>query len=146
MATHTFNYTLFQEQFPAYASAPVESVLAAYFAQATNFVNPNDNWCRGLNSDSLDYALNCLVAHFAYINALIAGGTDTVIVTGSTIDKVSVSLLAPPVKNMFQYWLATSPYGKQLLALLSVKSAGGWYVGSGLAERRAFRKVYGTFR
>jgi hypothetical protein len=146
MATHTFNYTEFQAQFPAYASSPVESVLDVYFGLATSFVNPNDNWCRGLNGDTLDYALNLLVAHYAYINEQIAMGQDNVIVTGAGIDKVTVSLLAPPVKNMFQYWLATSPYGKQLLALLSAKSAGGWYVSKGITERRAFRKAGGTFR
>jgi len=146
MATHTFNYELFQAQFPVYASAPPESVLQAYFAQATTFVNPDDNWCGGLNAGALDYALNCLVAHYAYINDLIAQGQTTVIVTSSTIDKVSVSLMEPPVKDMFSYWLATSPYGKQLLALLTAKAAGGWTISTGLPERRAFRKVYGTFR
>jgi hypothetical protein len=146
VALHTFNYSEFVLQFPAYATAPPESQLQAYFALATNFVNPNDNWCGGLNDGSLDYALNCLVAHYAYINDLISMGQNSVIVTSSTVDKVSVSLLAPPVKDFFQYWLATSPYGKQLLALLRVKAAGGWYVSKGLTERRAFRKVGGTFR
>lgn len=146
MTTHVFNYPEFQSQFVEYASSPVESVLDVYFALATNFVNPDDNWCGGLNGSTLDYALNCIVAHYCYINDQIAMGVDNVIVTASGIDKVTVSLLAPPIKNMFQYWLSTSPYGKQLLALLSVKSAGGWYVGAGISERRAFRKAYGTFR
>lgn len=146
MSTHVFNYPLFQAQFPDYASAPLESVLDVYFDLATSFVNPNDNWCGGLKASTLDYALNCLVAHYCYINNQIAMGQDTVIVTAAGIDKVTVSLLAPPVKNMFQYWLATSPYGKQLLALLSAKSAGGWYVSKGITERRAFRKAGGTFR
>lgn len=146
MATHVFDYGTFQEQFPLYATAPAEAVLLVYFDMATSFVNPDDNWCGGLSGTTLDYALNLLVAHYCYINAMINAGQDTVIVTATSIDKVSVSLLAPPVKGFFQYWLATSPFGKQLLALLNAKSAGGWYVSKGLTERRAFRKVGGTFR
>jgi hypothetical protein len=146
VATHVFNYSLFQEQFPTYATAPAESVLLVYFDMATSFVNPDDNWCGGLSGNALDYALNLLVAHYCYINALIAKGQTASIITASSIDKVSVNLLAPPVKNMFQYWLATSPFGQQLLALLRAKSAGGWYVSPGIPERRGFRKAYGTFR
>jgi hypothetical protein len=51
---------------------------------------------------------------------------------------------APPAANAWQYWLNTSPYGMQLLALLQAKGVGGLYVG-GLPERDAFRKVYGVF-
>lgn len=144
--THTFDYALFVEQFPAYASSPAQSVLQVYWDVGTNFVDPNDNLCGGLNGDTLQYALNLMVAHQAYINALIADGQDTVVVTGSSIDKISVNLLAPPVKDGFQYWLQTSPYGKQLAALLRAQFAGGFYSAVGLPERRAFRKVYGTFR
>ena len=80
--THTFDYALFQEQFPAYASAPVQSVLQVYWDVGTNFIDPNDNLCGGLNGDVLQYALNLMVAHQAYINALIADGQRSVGVTG----------------------------------------------------------------
>jgi len=145
MTTHAFSYTLFQAQIPAYAVAPDESVLAAYYAQASAYVDPNDNWCGGLADGALDLALNLLTAHLAYINGLIAGGSTATIVTSSSVGQVSVGLLAPPVKGMFQYWLAASPYGQQLLAMLQVRAAGGWSVTPGIPERRAFRKGYGTF-
>lgn len=144
MSTHTFQYALFQDQFPAYSVAPPESVLSVYFDLATLFVDPNDNWCGGLDGASLDYALNCIVAHYCYINALIAQGQNTAIVTGATIDKVTVNLLAPPVKSNWQYWLSASPYGKQLLALLeSIAALGIW--SPGLPEGSAFRRVGGGF-
>lgn len=145
MTTHTFNYPLFQQQIPAYASSPAQSVIEAYWETGTAYISADDA-CGGLQGAALDLALNLLAAHLAYINGLIANGQDTVVVTGSTIDKVSVTLLAPPVKGMFQFWLATSPYGKQLLAMLAVKSAGGWSITKGIPERRAFRKGGGTFR
>ena len=60
------------------------------------------------------------------------------------IDKVTVTNMPPPVKNGWQFWLATTPYGMQLWALLKRMAGAGLYIG-GLPERRAFRKVFGTF-
>jgi hypothetical protein len=147
MATHTFNYALFQQQCPEFATSPVETTLQIYFNMALQFANQgNDNFCGGFNGDALDLVLNYLTAHIAKQQAMIADGQDTVIVTASAIDKVSVSLLAPPVKNMMQYWLATTPYGKQVLALARAQFASGFYVSVGLPERTGFRKVGGLFR
>jgi hypothetical protein len=147
MATHTFNYALFQQQCPAFATSPPEATLQVYFNMALPMANEgNDNWCGGFSGSDLDLILNLLTAHIAQQQAMIANGQDTVIVTSSTIDKVSVSLLAPPVKNMFQYWLATTPYGKQVLALARAAFAGGFYSAVGNPERWGFRKVGGRFR
>lgn len=147
MALHTFNYPLFQQQVPAMAVTPSSTLLGFYFGMAVSFVNNGyDNFCGGLNGATLDLALNLMTAHIAQIQATILAGQDTVVVTGSSIDKVSVSLLAPPVKNSFQYWLQTTPYGKMLAALARSQFAGGFYVSAGIPERRGFRKAYGTFR
>lgn len=143
---HTFNYPLFQTQIPEFAASPPQATLQIYFNMALPMANGgNDSFCGGFSGDSLDLILNLLTAHIAKQQALIAAGQTAVVVTGSTIDKVSVSLLAPPVKNMFQYWLATTPYGQQVLALARAQFAGGFYAAKGLPERRGFRKVYGTF-
>lgn len=147
MSTHTFNYALFQQQIPEFATSPSEDVLQAYFDMVLPMANNgNDSWCGGFSGSSLDLILNLLTAHMAKIQELIAQGQTAVIVTSSTIDKVSVGLLAPPVKNMFQYWLATTPYGQQVLALARARFAGGFYSSVGLNERGAFRKVGGVFR
>lgn len=146
MATHTFDYALFQQQIPAYATTPAESVIAGYWDIATTYIPAVDNFCGGLQGNGLQLVLNLLTAHLIYQGNLIAKGQTAAIVTSSTIDKVSVSLMEPPVKGMFQYWLATTPYGQQLLAMLTLRSSGGWNVSKGLPERRAFRKVGGTFR
>ncbi|OWK47571.1 hypothetical protein FRUB_01270 [Fimbriiglobus ruber] len=53
--------------------------------------------------------------------------------TGATIDKISVTLEPPPAPNAWQYWLQSSPYGQQLLALLQVVSA------AASTSRRVFR-------
>lgn len=146
MATHTFNYALFQQQCPEFATAPTQDILQVYFDMATQYANPDDNWCGGFNGAGLDLVLNLLTAHIAKIQQLVAAGQDSVIVTAATIDKVSISLMQPPVKDSFQYWLMTTPYGKQILALARAKFGGGFYAATGLHERHGFRKVGGTFR
>ena len=147
MATHTFNYALFQEQIPEFATSPSQATLQVYFDMALPMANNgNDSWCGGFNGAALDMILNLLTAHIAKIQQAVAAGQRTMIVNSATINKVTVSLVAPPTKNMFQYWLATTPYGMQVLALARAQFAGGFYSAKGLPERRAFRKVGGTFR
>lgn len=92
--------------------------------------------------------LNYLTAHFLKLNVMMKGSGDysggTGVVTGATVDKVSVTMAAPPFKSGWQFWLSQTPYGAQLWALLTLRSAGGYYIG-GRPERRAFRKVGGNF-
>lgn len=144
---HTLNLTAFRLMFPAFADAtkfPDEYIQIQWTA-ATGFLGSYDGCL--LAGDALQLALNYLTAHLMQSNVLLlAGGPSaTVGVTiGATIDKITVSMAPPPAKNGWQWWLLTTPYGAQLWALLSAKSAGGFYFG-GLPERRGFRKVYGTF-
>lgn len=91
--------------------------------------------------------LRFLTAHFLKLNVMMTAGGGagvTGVVTGATIDKVSVTMAAPPIRSGWQQWLAQTPYGAQLWALLSLRSAGGLYIG-GRPERQAFRKVGGNF-
>lgn len=146
MAVHNvLNISAFRGAFPAFADPTKfpDVMLNAYYANAGLYIDQNDN-CSGLNGATLDFALQLMTAHLLYSFTLIAAGQTSVVVQGATIDKVTVSLTPPPVKNMWQWWLATSPYGLQLQALLSVRSVGGWAIG-GNPERMAFRKVGGFF-
>lgn len=89
-----------------------------------------------------------IVAHIGYLltNANTVGNSQGggAVVSG-TEGSVSASFVPPPVKTGLEYYLSGSVYGQMLWAMLNVQSAGGVYVG-GLPERRAFRKVGGTFR
>lgn len=142
---HTLNLTNFRGAFPAYANAVTfpDAMLLAYFANATSYIDANDNWS-GLNSATLDWALQLLTAHITASFVLISKGKTNIIIQGSSISKVSVTLTPPPDGSSWEWWLSTTPYGIQLRALLDVQSAGGWSVG-GIPERRGFRKAYGTF-
>ena len=146
MSTHTLNLTTFRAAFPAYSNSTSfpDAQIQAYFANATSYINANDSWCGGLSGATLDWALQLLTAHITASFVLISQGKTNIIINSSTVSKVSVSLTPPPAKTTWEWWLSSTPYGLQLLALLDVQSAGGWSVG-GLPERRAFRKVGGVF-
>lgn len=89
-------------------------------------------------------AIYLMAAHLLAIQQQAKTGGTAGVVTGSSIDKVSVQMMAPPVKNQWQWWLSTTPYGAELLALLQSKSAGGFYIPGSLAMK-GFRKAGGNF-
>lgn len=147
MAQQTLDIPTFRLLFPEFANATTfpDAYITAQWDVAVSAMGDVDGWL--LAGPALKTALNYLTAHLMKINVLIAsggGGGVTGVVTGATIDKVSVQMAAPVTKSGWQYWLASTPYGMQLWAFLQMKSAGGLYIG-GRPERRAFRKVYGNF-
>lgn len=133
----TFNVAQFRAAYPEFgATPPTDATLQGYWNTATCFVSDcNYGWLRG---DCRAQVLNLLAAHIATLAALIAVGETPGIVTGATIDKVSVTLEPPPATSQQQWWFNLTPYGAQAWALLSVRSVGGFYVG-GSATRAGFR-------
>ncbi|MEY0016937.1 DUF4054 domain-containing protein [Providencia rettgeri] len=84
-----------------------------------------------------------VVAHLLYLkNERADSESVSAIVTGVTIDKVSVSMASPSVGTNRDYWFGLSDYGKQFLAALRC-SALKYY--GGMGERTAFRGVGGQF-
>ena len=146
MSSHSvLNIANFRAAFPAFSNAITypDALLNLQYANAGTYISQNDSY-DGLSGASLDFALQLLLCHLLFSYSLIANGQTNVIVSSSTVADVSVSLEPPPAKTSWQWWLSTSPYGLQLLALLKLQSAGGWAIG-GLPESRAFRKVGGIF-
>ena len=145
MTDLVFDVTAFRLAFPAYANATTypDATLQMNWNLATCYMDPNGN-DGFLQGTCRQTALNFLTAHITYTADLISAGQTSIIVQNATIDKVAVGLTPPPVKTNWQWWLNTSPYGIQLLSLLSARSVGGWMPG-GLPERSAFRKVGGIF-
>lgn len=141
----TFDVALFREQFPVFANATAypDAMLQMYWDMATCYVTDigNYGWLQGR---CRQLAINLMTAHLTALSIIVAGGQVPGLVQSATIDKVSVSLTPPPLKNQWQWWLSTTPYGQQLLALLQNRSVGGWYIG-GRPELAAFRKVGGRF-
>lgn len=144
MATHTLDLAAFRLLFPAFADDTKfpDAVIQAQWNAATAIMTDQDNWA--LCGDKLQTALDYLAAHLMQLNALASSGGGGGIVKSSTVDKVSVTLEAPPAKSQWAWWLNQTPYGATLLALLGIAGAGGFYVG-GLPEQAAFRTVGGGF-
>ena len=144
MADITFDIAAFRLAFPAFASVAAypDLTVQGYWDAAICYINPNNYGY--LQGASRARALNLMTAHLLAIQDIIKSGQQVGFTTQATIDKISVAMQAPPSANAWQYWLNTTPYGMQLLALLGAKGVGGLYIG-GLPERAGFRKAYGVF-
>ena len=147
MATHTLDLTKFRALFPEFANDVKypDATLQQWFTVAGTYLGLTDYAC-GLNGDTLDLALMQLTAHLLKSATMLSGNKGApMVMTSATIDKVSISTLAPPIKTAWQHWLSTTPYGLMLWALLSMKSAGGFVYG-GTPELSGYRRIGGIFR
>lgn len=141
-----YDDAVFRATLPFFADTTVypEAAMQQNFTNGISYIS---NYNRGtLNGPSRQLALYLMTGHLAALNDLIIAQDGSVpgLITNAVIDKVQVTIQPPPSKNQFQYWLGLTPWGQQLLALLSVKSVGGFYVG-GQPETAGFRRVYGGF-
>lgn len=147
--TIELNLTLFRERFPQFAIPAVfpDAAVTVNWVMATQYVS--DSSYGSMSVTARELGIQLMTAHLMALAVIQAsnGGTGTPgIATGATIDKVSVSLATPPFgTSEWRYWLNLTPYGAQLLALLSAQAAGGFYIG-GWPERSAFRVAGGVFR
>src|ERR1700685_802222 len=92
----TFDVTLFRQQFPAFSNATnfPDATLQMYWDLATCYIS--DVNCGVLNGSCRQKAINLMTAHLTQISVIVrtnptTSGTPKV-VTGSTIDKISVTL------------------------------------------------------
>jgi hypothetical protein len=146
-----YNDPAFRAQFAEFADPtayPAITISNSYFT-ATAFINDVNSPCRTLRGNALVVAMNYLTAHLLYLSLTATNAVSPVyngggMVTSASIGEISATKLAPPVEDGWQYWLASSPYGQALWALLKLKSVGGTAV-NGLPERTGFRKIGGVF-
>lgn len=148
MAQHVLDIANFRIIFPEFANPAAfpagypDAMVQAFWDVAVTYLGDYDGCL--LDGGALQMALNYLTAHLLKLTAMAAAGQTPAILTQAVIDKVSVTLAAPPAKNAWAWWLNLTPYGVQLWALLSIKGAGGFYVGGSLA-RAGFRGPSGGF-
>lgn len=131
----------FRTQFPVYFGSS-DAQITMYFNMATDYISVKNYGLLKDNSRTL--ALYLLTAHLLHIAGQVSNNIHSGVVTSATEGSVSVSLMQPNVTSALKFWLNQSPYGQQLLALLSVKSAFGLYVG-GSKSQANIRKSDGTF-
>jgi hypothetical protein len=128
MSSIVFDINDFRIKYPIFDSIS-DSVVLRAFDSAEMFIS-NNNSCY-LNENRLKYVLYLMTAHILQIGIDTAsnnGGTAG-IVSSASIDKISVSFEARISKSAFQYFLNKTIYGEEILALFSLWSAGGYYVG-----------------
>lgn len=131
MTTIVLDIAAFRAMFPAYADATTypDGTITVWWSAASNFIS--DEYCPGWSNfmtlKQQTLALSLMTAMWGDLTAQIVAGDATGIITSATIDKISVQVAEPPVKNQWQYWLTSSPYGQQLLALLQLAGVGGKY-------------------
>ena len=144
MTAIVMTYATFRAMFPAFADtvAYPDASLDLQFAMATGYVSPEVSG--DMTAAVQQSAVYLMTAHLLALGALIAAGKTPAVVQQAGIDQVTVTLQPPPVRGQWRWWLSTTPYGQQLLALLDAQSVGGFFVG-GIPERDAFRKAYGVF-
>jgi hypothetical protein len=144
VTTPAYNDANFRLLFPAF-SDPLKypmAVLQANWTQASFYINiyTTINW----SSDQLQLAVDLLAAHITASNDLVAAGVTQMLIVGATEGTVTVSGAPPPVASGFGWWLATTPYGARLRALLDVVASIGFYVG-GMFPRAGFRNGWGNY-
>ncbi len=141
--TIDLNIQTFRATFPLYADETEypDVLLNAQYEIGKCYVADND--CTMAES-CREYALQAMLAHLLYIRDQVNSGNNIGVITSASEGEVSVSLATPVVDDEWHYWFNSSPFGRELIALLEVQSVGGFYVG-GNPERRAFRKAGGVF-
>lgn len=135
-----FDIAAFRAAFQAFEDVVIypDATIQIYADAAPCYLSDRGCGCETLNTQ-------LLVAHLLMLNdRALAGNGSGGLVTSAGIDKVSVSIAPPPTTSAWGYWLSTTPYGVQLMALLKRCSVGGIYVGGG-RERSAFRAAGGRF-
>lgn len=122
-----FDYAAFQAQIPQYSDPAQypEELVQNYWNAAINYIS--DINFGVIHDESRRFAINLMVAHLIFIQALTAAGQVPALMQNATIDKISVGVTPPPIPNQWQWWLNLSPYGQQLLAQLQSQTAGGFF-------------------
>lgn len=143
MRTINFNLIQFREMFPVFSNTFTypDALIVAMSENATSYVSNQTGGCfvGKMKPAQQVLALNLMTAHLSYLMGLVNTQQSPGIVQAATIDKVSVTLVPPPEKNQWQWWLNQSPFGQQLLALLQVAAAAGYFIPGGLPARAGFR-------
>lgn len=136
----------FRKMFPAYSdSQTFSNEMIKMWLDVAN-VHLKKSW--SLSGKTYEHAIMLMLAHLLHSVAKTSSGNaesgPAGIVTSATEGSVSVSFATPTTKDAWEFWLASSPYGLQLWALLQQLGTGGLFIG-GLPERSAVRKVGGVF-
>lgn len=144
MATLEFDVDDFRAQFPGRFPDPpnTDAFIEIFWDAAVCYVSPDT--FGALSADCRRDVLNFVTAHLITLSdAAVAGSQPGFVVSGS-IDKISVTLQAPPNNSAFQFFLNQTPDGIQAYTLLYIRGTGGTYFGA-FNELGSIRRAGGVF-
>lgn len=121
----------FRTDFPEFADTVkyTNASLNAFISQAECYISTS-NIHGPLRDNARKLGIELMTAHLQTLqDRILSGQTATGQVASTSIDAISVSLVAPPNRTMFQYWLGLTPYGQRYLALLTAQAPAGFYFG-----------------
>ncbi len=144
MATIELDIAAFRTAIDAFADTTQypDALITSEWAKATCYIS--DSTFGRLSVACRTLAIQLMTAHILNLRDLVNSGAPSGQITGASEDGVSISLTPPTSRNQWQYWFNITPYGQQILPLLSKAYVGGAYVG-GSPERQAFRKIGSRF-
>lgn len=135
MVTFPFSASTFREMFPAFANSGTfsDSLLQMYYDTAGLYTQNSPDYLVTVGTNQ--HSLYLMTAHLVQLGQQIGAGQASGITIEATIDKISTSIQQFQYKNQWQMWLASTEYGKQLLALLQLQSVGGFYSQGGFGRQ-----------
>ncbi len=117
MTAITIDYQTFITWFPYFTDKVTEEQVNAAYEGAKSYIAVNYGEIV-LPAENQKRGVYLATAHQMYLGLNPQLATQGK-VSSATEGSVSAGFVTPPYKNWFEYWLSLSPYGLELLALLS---------------------------
>ena len=131
MAKVSVNIAEFRYRFPAFSDVTKYSddCVQMMLDTAQLYISPEENCL--VKPEQQKQMIYLMTAHLTDINKQLADGNSGAggQVASASVGGVSVSNAIPNNRTDFEYFLNSTGYGKQLLALLGMLSAVGLYIG-----------------
>lgn len=133
MAEVSLSIAEFRQRFPAFSDTTKysDSLIQSQMDIAKLYISPEPN-CM-VKDDILEQLIYLMTAHLLVLNNQLTSGSSSSVgggqIASASVGGVSVSKAIPKNKTELDYWLNLTPYGMQLLALLSMLTGIGFYIG-----------------
>lgn len=129
MAEVNVSIAEFRQRFPIFSNTTKypDTVVQTMLDTAIIYIPNRTTCCK--NEATVKEMIYLMTAHLLVTSTDTATGGTGGVVQSASVGGVSVTKMTPPAKTAFSYWLSSTPYGLQLLAMLKLQSTIGIYIG-----------------